>query len=445
MTHDEKVRQIAARIKDRHEGKPLVFKKGGVSHFVPNIFETETKQDVVDFKDLDSLLELNISEGIAVAESGLTFEALVRATLEHNLIPYVVPELKGITVGGAVSGCSLESMSYKLGGFHDSCLEYEFIDGFGEVRTCGPDKEPEVFHLLHGSYGTLGRLTKVSFKLLPAKPYVRMEYRTHRDYESFWADLMERCTADDYDFVDAIIHGPEQMVLCLGRMVARVPRLSRYDGMNIYYKSTATRSEDYLTTFDYFFRYDTECHWLTKTIPPLENKLVRAAIGRWFLGSTNLIGWSNRLKRVIAMTKLRPDIVVDVFIPTRTFKEFWEWYRDVVDFYPLWIVPYRMVKGVYPWVSDAHQQRMGEDFLIDAAIYGRTDNDPAVNIAHELEKKVFELGGVKTLISRNHYTEEEFWSIYSRPRISAMKQQLDPRNLFGDLYDKFRPERYLKR
>jgi hypothetical protein len=55
---------------------------------------------------------------------------------------------------------------------------------------------------------------------------------------------------------------------------------------------------------------------------------------------------------------------------------------------------------------------------------------------------VFELGGVKTLISRNHYDRETFWSIYSQPRISQAKQRLDPLNRFGDLYERFAPRNY---
>ena len=35
-------------------------------------------------------------------------------------------------------------------------------------------------------------------------------------------------------------------------------------------EGTRARREDYLTTEEYCFRYDTECHWLTRTIPPLD-------------------------------------------------------------------------------------------------------------------------------------------------------------------------------
>ena len=57
----------------------------------------------------------------------MTFVDLVAATLRHGLVPIVVPELKTITIGGAVAGCSIESMSFRYGGFHDTCLEYEVI------------------------------------------------------------------------------------------------------------------------------------------------------------------------------------------------------------------------------------------------------------------------------------------------------------------------------
>jgi FAD/FMN-containing dehydrogenase len=45
------------------------------------------------------------------------------------------PRHETFTVGGAVAGCSLESMSFRRGGFHDTCLAYEVITGDGDVLT----------------------------------------------------------------------------------------------------------------------------------------------------------------------------------------------------------------------------------------------------------------------------------------------------------------------
>ena len=64
---------------------------------------------------------------------------------------------------------------------------------------------------------------------------------------------------------------------------------SDYSGVEIYYRSTRQLAADLLRTEDYCFRYDTECHWLTRTVPPLEWRPVRRALGKRLLGSTNLV------------------------------------------------------------------------------------------------------------------------------------------------------------
>lgn len=440
-SHQDKVDRIARQVRAAAKrAVPIELAKDSVPHFVPNPFRDEEAIPKIDLRGLDELLVIDPESRTCTAESGLTFSNLVRATLPHGLMPCCVSELEGITIGGAVSGCSIESMSYRLGGFHDNCLEYEIVTGTGEILTCSPEQDPSLFHLLHGSYGTLGIITKLTFKLLPAKPFVHMEYRKHSSLDAFWQDLRERCERADYDFVDGIIHSPSELVLCLGRLVAEAPWTSSYTWLDIFYQSTQRRQEDYLTLYDYFFRYDTECHWLTRTIPPLEWKPVRFLVGKIVLGSTNLIKWSGRLRHIMKL-KRRPDVVVDVFIPARNFPAFYDWYVRDFDFFPLWVVPYRMPE-IYPWISDEHQERTGETFVIDCAVYGKPNNHPTIDYSELLERKVFELAGSKTLISRNHYDEETFWRIYARDRINAAKQRLDPNNLFGGLYERFAPHVY---
>ena len=140
------------------------------------------------------------------------------ATLAHGLLPKVVPELEGITLGGAVAGCSVESMSYRYGGFHDTCREYEVVTGDGEQRVLRPESEAELFHMLHGSYGTLAILTQARVRArsggavrradLPPPPRLRRRSRP---------TCASAAQQGDFDFVDGIIHAPDELVLCLGR------------------------------------------------------------------------------------------------------------------------------------------------------------------------------------------------------------------------------------
>lgn len=427
-----KAELIAERLKTAI--KPVSFVKKSVSHVVPGVHEQKATQIYVG--DLDEIIQIDKEHKTCVAESGVTFYDLVKKTLPLGLIPYVVPELKGITIGGAVSGCSIEAMSYKYGGFHDSCLEYEIVTATGQILTASRENNPELFEMMHGSYGTLGFLSKLKFKLYPAKPFVKMIYKKFTDFESFYAYLLARCEQGDYEFVDAIIHNTNNFIACLGKMTDSAPYISNYEWLNIFYKSTAQRDEDYLKTDEYFFRYDAECHWLSKTIPALESKPIRFLFGKLFLGSTNMIKWAKRLSGIFQKTKLRPDVVVDVFIPSKKFPDFWRWYEKDFNFFPLWIVPYKMPNGIYPWVSPEHAAKVGENFIIDAAIYGKPNSDSKIDYSELLENKVFELNGLKTLISRNHYTPERFAQIYNLELYNRLKLKTDPKNIFGTVYER---------
>jgi len=324
-------------------------------------------------------------------------------------------------------------MSYRYGGFHDSCLEYEILCSDGKVINV--EKDSFLFEMIHGSYGTLGILTKLTFRLIPAQPYVHLQYQKFSTFQEFQNALYEHCRVGDYPFIDAIVHSPKEFVLCLGNFTDAPPYVSNYRWLNIFYKSTQQKNEDYLSTYDYCFRYDTECHWLTKTVPFLENKLVRFLVGKFVLGSTQLIAWSKRLELLLRLKK-RPEVVCDVFIPANRFEAFFQWYEKDFDFYPLWVIPYAFPK-MYPWINEEYAKGIGGNLVIDCAIYGKYNGFKEVDYSQLLEEKTLDLNGIKTLISRNHFSKEKFWSVYDRSNYEKAKTILDPRGIFPDLYEKF--------
>jgi FAD/FMN-containing dehydrogenase len=436
MSHTSRVQVVADQIRQRIGGSGFAsLAKSSPSHFVPDPRDPKHRDRKIDVRGLDHVLEIDVEGRRCVAEPGVTFARLVDMTLPLGLVPKLVPELESITLGGAIAGCSVESTSFRYGGFHDTCRSYEMVTGNGQIVTCSPEHDRELFDMVHGSYGTLGVLTKVEFDLMPALPFVRLEYRHLRTFEQLHAEMMECCERGDHDFVDAIVHGPDHLVLCLGSFARRAPRVSNYRGVNIFYKSTRTLDHDWLTTRDYFFRYDTECHWLTRTlpVPGMESAPMRLLFGKLLLGSTNILSLSERLRPVLRLRE-DPHVVVDVFIPEPRLGEFWAWYLKTVDFFPLWVVPYR-APAPYPWLNPAHAARNSSPWYIDCAVYGKR-NTPAARFDKLLEDKTYELGGIKTLISRNSYDEETFWSIYDRERYERVKRRLDPHNLFRELYEK---------
>jgi FAD/FMN-containing dehydrogenase len=434
-SHEDVVARIAGDVRARiGRPGPVRVAKDGVSHLVPIPRDPRLRAAPIRIGPLRRILAIDPANRLCTAQAGVRFDELVRATLPHGLRPTVVPELMGITVGGAVAGGSVESTSHLAGGFHDGCLEYEIVTGRGEILRVSPETDPLAFEMIHGSYGTLGVLTKLSFRLVPAKPFVRVEYHRFASFEAFAEELFAWCRAGDAEFIDAIVHGPRAFVLCLGWGVDRAPYQSSYRRLRIYHESTTQRGEDYLSAPDYFFRYDADCHWITRRFPPLTWRPVRLLAGGSVLGSGNLIRWGRRLAPLLALRR-RPDVVCDVFVPARRLADFHAWYARVMRFYPLWMVPYRMPRP-YPWIRAEHAAKAADDLFVDCAVYGMKNDRPDVDCSELLERETYELGGIKALISQNHYDRERFWSIYDRPRYEEIKRRLDPEGVFGDLYEK---------
>ena len=122
LSHDDKIHRISLFLKRRKSTTPLSLHKKAVSHEVPHPHDKKYTDEKLDVSDLNDILHIDVKKRICIAEPGVTFVDLVTATLKYELVPIVVPELKTITIGGAVAGCSIESMSYKNGGFHDNCF-----------------------------------------------------------------------------------------------------------------------------------------------------------------------------------------------------------------------------------------------------------------------------------------------------------------------------------
>jgi FAD/FMN-containing dehydrogenase len=402
-------------------------KKRAVSHQVPKAGDLKYSDERIDISSLDAILEIDPQRRLCVAEPGVTFADLVAATLPLGLAPIIVPEFKTITVGGAVSGCSIESMSFAHGGFHDTCVEYEIVTARGDVLVCTPDDERRLlFHMMHGSFGTLGILTRLTFKLIAAQPFVHVEHHRYKCIEEYQQAIAAHADARDVDFLDGMIHGQDQLMLTSGRFVDEAPYAHRYDWLGVYNQSMRTRREDYLPTRDYYFRYD---RGVTSVRP-------RSFIGRLLfgklLGSAEVLRAAERLRWLLPAD--RPTVILDVFVPMGKVEEFMRWYQRELGFFPLWCVPYRRVQH-YPWLSDEFYARTRETLFLDLAIYGMRQragkNDHAI-----IEQKLLEIGGLKTLISHNYFSEADFWRIFNKRAYDEAKSVTDPDNIFRDLYTK---------
>src|SRR5204863_9708640 len=141
--------------------------------------------------------------------------------LPHQLMPLVVPQLKTITLGGAVTGLGIESTSLRNGMPHESVTALEILTGDGRVVVATDDNEhADLFRGFPNSYGTLGYSLSLTIDLEPVRPYVRLRHLRFGTAAECFAEMATVCAAGAYagapvDFVDGTVFGPDEQYLTL--------------------------------------------------------------------------------------------------------------------------------------------------------------------------------------------------------------------------------------
>ena len=199
-----------------------------------------------------------------------TYEDLCDATLRYQLMPLVVPQLKTITLGGAVTGLGIESTALRSGMPHESVTEMEILTGDGQlVRATDDNEHADLFRGFPNSYGTLGYSLSLTIELEPVQPFVHIRHFPFGTAEACM-DAIGQIAADGSfhghraDFVDGTAFGPDELYLTVGAFSDVAPWRSDYTGQQIYYESIRRDKEDFLTIYNYLWRWDADWFWCSR-------------------------------------------------------------------------------------------------------------------------------------------------------------------------------------
>ena len=396
----------------------------------------------LNVRDFNRVLHVDPVAGYVDAEGMTPYATLVDECLRHGVMPTVVPQLKSITIGGAATGCGIESSSFRYGLVHETVEDMEVLLPGEKTVRCTPTNEyRDLFFGFPNSYGTLGYALRLRVKTIPVKKYVYVQHIRHADPMAYFADLKRWCDSD-VDFVDGVVFSRDEMIISLGRFTDTAPYTSDYTFERIYYRSLRERQEDYLTTHDYIWRWDTDWFWCSKNLLA-QNPLIRRLYGRERLNSityTKVMRWNSRVGLMTKLNKLfgvhTESVIQDVELPIEHAPEFLAFYHDVIKFMPLWICPTRAYrKDVQFDLYRMDPNKLYVNFGFWDVIRAR-EPIPSGHYNRQVEKKVMELSGMKSLYSDSYFTPEEFWGMYNRDGYERLKQKYDPTNRQRDLYRK---------
>ena len=415
----------------------------GLAKETSNLFRDRSgsarrRLEVGEFRNV---LRVDRERGCVEAEGMVTYEALVDACLPHGVMPAVVPQLKTITLGGAVAGVGIESTSHARGLVHETVRELEVLTGDGRIVTCTADNEHrDLFFGFPNSYGTLGYALKVTADAAPVRRFVHLQHRPFSTAVEFFTALERHCREGDANFLDGVVFARDRMFITLGRFVDDAPRTSDYTYEHIYYRSIAEKREDWLSTRDYLWRWDTDWFWCSKNLLA-QNPLVRRIYGRERLGSrtySKIMRWNSRVGLTRALSRvagLNPESVIqDVDIPIERAAEFLGFFLREIGILPIWICP--IGPGPDAGRFTLYPMRGLNVNFGFWDVVRRRERHPPGHFNRLVEREVARLGGIKSLYSESFYEPEEFSARYGGEAYAALKARYDPENAFPTLYEK---------
>lgn len=406
----------------------------------------------LDTSGLTDVIAIDADANTAEVAGMCTYENLVAATLRYGLSPLVVPQLKTITLGGAVTGLGIESASFRNGLPHESVLEMDILTGTGDIVRATPEENSDLFRSFPNSYGTLGYSVRLKIELEPVKPFValrHLRFTTLADLVDAMDGIIETGGLDGepVDYLDGVVFSAGESYLCLGRQSATPGPVSDYTGTEIYYQSirhTDGEKHDRLTIHDYLWRWDSDWFWCSRAFGA-QNPRIRRWWPRRYRRSSfywKLVGYDQRFDiadrietRSVRAPRhpLRERVVQDVEVPIGRTAEFLGWFLENVPIEPIWLCPLRL-RSDDNW--PLYPLRVNHSY-VNVGFWSTVPAGPEEGGTNKLiERKVSALAGHKSLYSDAYYSPDEFDELYGGEIYKTVKKTYDPDSRFLDLYAK---------
>lgn len=410
--------------------------------------QTGKRNNVIDTSRLSHVLEVNTEKRTALVEPNVPMDRLVEETMRYGLIPPVVMEFPGITVGGGYAGTSGESSSFKHG-FFDRTINYvEMVLGNGEVVRCSQNEKPDLFHGAAGAVGSMGVVVLVELQLREAKKYVETTYHPVSSVVEAIKQIQEATENPKIDYVDGILFSKHKGAVITGCMTdspkpntriqcfsnAKDPWFYLHVQDTIAKKATATT--EYIPMAEYLFRYDRGGFWVGASAFDYFKMPFKTFTRRCL---DDFLHTRMMYTALHASGQSKKFIVQDLALPYSTAEQFVDYSDETFGIYPLWLCPLRQspLPTMHPHLNETGADGSTLKPMLNIGLWGwgPPKSDDFVKVNRDLEQKLRELAGMKWLYAQTYYTEDEFWGVYDRKWYDELREKYHATSL-PSVYEK---------
>jgi FAD/FMN-containing dehydrogenase len=164
------------------------------------------------------------------AQPGALWGDVGKAALTKGLTPPVMVDAMMLTVGGTLSVGGNGEMGYRFGTQVDHVVELDVVTGTGELLTCSPDLNSELFRMTLAGLGQCGIIVRARLRLIPAPRFVAIRTLTYDDLDAFLADQARLTTVDELNLLNGSVvrgAGADKFLLIAGSFVADAAKGNR--------------------------------------------------------------------------------------------------------------------------------------------------------------------------------------------------------------------------
>ena len=418
-------------------GGPLRLQKSTIS----NLFRYQPRGAAarrISLQEFNHVLRVDPAARTVEVEGLTTYETVVRECLRHGFLPLVAPELKHITVGGATVGIGIESTCFRYGFVHDGLIEADVLLPSGKIVTVRADNEyADLFNALPNSYGTLGYILRAKIALHAAAPYVHLHIERFHKIPEYLEAMRVATQSPSLAFVEGLFFEDDRYYLMTGRFADQAPHVDDIVRTHVFYRLVEQRRDIYLTTFDYIFRYDPDWFW---NVPEtgFYNVFRRLAPESW-RNSAFYTKYVASKKKLLGSLGFKDDdvepLIQDWEVPWAQSAELMRFCLDNVR---LDGRPWAAVPIVAPHQPTLYPIKPKELYF-NLGCYCQVRRPAGYEPYHYtkiMDRKCFELGGIKMLYSSSFLAEQEFDALYNGAGYRALKSKYDAAGNAQTLYKK---------
>lgn len=142
---------------------------------------------VIDMSTLTTVHEINPTN--ALVDGGTRWLDLLTQTIPQGRTPPTLVDFLELTVGGTLSLGGIGSQAFRFGPQVDNVVELQVVTGEGELVSCSPTQNAELFHAVRSGLGQFGLIVRARVRLIAAPPNARLYQAFYSSLAAFLSDL----------------------------------------------------------------------------------------------------------------------------------------------------------------------------------------------------------------------------------------------------------------